>query len=92
MEIEHTDDGGKGAFFVMQENERVAELTYVWEGTDRIIIDHTFVHQTLNGKGIGRQLVGNAVEFAREKGIKIIPLCPFAHSVIQKVEEFKDVL
>ena len=31
-------------------------------------------------------------EYAREKGIKIIPLCPFAKSVFDKTPEFRDVL
>ena len=48
-----------------------------------------------NLKVIGRGGVGMDnidVEYAREKGIKIIPLCPFAKSVFDKTSEFKDVL
>jgi len=92
MEIQHKDDGKKGAFFVKSENKILAEMTYVWAGTDRIIIDHTEVSETLKGKGIGKQMVAKAVAFAREKAIKIIPLCPFAKSVFDKSTEFKDVL
>lgn len=92
MEILHQDDGIKGAFFVKQENKILAELTYVWAGTDRIIIDHTDVNAVLKGKGTGRQMIAKAVEFAREKSIKIIPLCPFARSVFDKVKEYHDVL
>jgi len=33
-----------------------------------------------------------AVEFAREKGKKIIPLCPFAKATFQKNEDLRDVL
>jgi predicted GNAT family acetyltransferase len=32
------------------------------------------------------------VEMAREKSIKIIPLCPFAASVFKKSDDIKDVL
>ncbi len=32
------------------------------------------------------------VKFARENKIKIIPLCPFAKSVFDRLEEIKDVL
>jgi predicted GNAT family acetyltransferase len=92
MDIDHKDDGSKGAFYVEQDKQLLAEMTYVWAGADRIIIDHTVVDQVLKGKGIGRQLVEKAVEFAREKGIKITPLCPFAKSVLEKVKEFNDVL
>jgi hypothetical protein len=37
-------------------------------------------------------MVLQAVAFAREKHIKIIPLCPFANSVFNKMPELSDVL
>lgn len=88
----HKDNNKKGKFYVEQANEIRAEMTYVWAGTDRIIIDHTDVHKALKGKGIGKQMVTKAVDFAREKKIKIVPLCPFARSVFDKIKEFNDVL
>jgi hypothetical protein len=53
---------------------------------------YTQVSDELKGQGAGKQLVNEAVEMAREKGIKILPLCPFAKSVFDKIKEFNDVL
>lgn len=92
MEVQQKDNGEKGAFFIEQEETQLAEMTYVWAGKDRIIIDHTEVDDLLKGKGAGKQMVSKAVDFAREKGISIIPLCPFAKSVFDKTLEFRDVL
>lgn len=92
MEILQKDNGQKGMFYIEQEGAIVAEMTYIWAGKDRIIIDHTVVNAALRGKSAGKQMVGKAVDFAREKGIKIMPLCPFAKSVFDKVTEFRDVL
>jgi uncharacterized protein len=92
MEVKQKDDTKKGAFFVEENDKMLAEMTYVWAGSDRIIIDHTEVANELAGKGVGKQMVTKAVEFARQKNIKIIPLCPFAKSVFAKVKEFNDVL
>jgi predicted GNAT family acetyltransferase len=92
MQILQQDNNSKGSFYIEQENQRVAEMTYVWAGTDRIIIDHTEVKPVLKGKGAGKQLVSAAVEYARTKGIKIVPLCPFAKSVFDKVPELRDLL
>lgn len=92
MEILQTDDGIRGMFYVEKEDLVLAEMTYVWAGTNRIIIDHTEVNEALAGKGIGKQMVTNAVIFARENNIKIIPLCSFAKSIFDKVKEFNDVL
>ncbi len=92
MEIKQEDNGKNGKFFIEVDPKILGEMTYVWAGTDRIIIDHTQVDESLKGKGAGKQMVAKAVEFARMKGISIIPLCPFAKSVFEKVTEFRDVL
>ncbi|MBK6836522.1 MAG: N-acetyltransferase [Bacteroidetes bacterium] len=92
MEIKHNDNGEKGAFYIEVNGKSVAEMTYVWAGTDRIIIDHTGVGEILKGKGAGKLMLAEAVKFARSKGIKIVPLCPFAKSVFDKTPEYNDVL
>lgn len=92
MEVQQKDNGEKGVFFIEQEGTQLAEMTYVWVGKVRIIIDHTEVNELLKGKGAGKQMVSKVVSFAREKGIRIIPLCPFAKSVFDKTPEFSDVL
>lgn len=92
MIVQQTDDQKKGAFFVEQDAERLAEMTYSWAGEDKFIIDHTDVSDTLRGQGIGRHLLEAAVNFAREKQVKIIPLCPYAKSVFDKDPTLHDVL
>jgi uncharacterized protein len=92
MEILQQDNGINGSFYIEQMGSKVAEMTYVWAGTQKIIIDHTEVGDALAGKGAGKQMVAAAVEFARSKDIKILPLCPFARSVFNKVKEYADVL
>lgn len=90
MKVQQEDTFTKGAFYIEEDNTRLAEMTYVWAG-DKIIIDHTEVSEKLKGQGAGRQLVAAAVNFARERNIKILPLCPFAKSVMDKTREYDDV-
>lgn len=92
MNIQHTDNGKKGSFFIELDHKQVAEMTYVWAGDAKIIIDHTNVDEVLKGKGAGKQMIEKAVEFARNKHLKIIPLCTFAKSVFEKVKAYADVL
>ena len=82
----------KGSFFIEIEGKQEAEMTFVFAGEDKIIIDHTGVNPGNEGKGLGKQMVAQAVTFARENNIKIIPLCPFAKKVFDKTPEFRDVL
>ena len=92
IQIQHEEAGQKGAFFIDLNGKRVGEMTYVKAGDTRIIIDHTEVGDELRGQGAGKKLVLAAVEMAREKGIKILPLCPFAKAVFEKTPEIGDVL
>jgi uncharacterized protein len=92
MKIQQKDDGITGMFFIDQDGENVAEMVYSWKGKDRIVIEHTGVDDVLKGKGAGKELVAKSVDFAREKGIRIIPICSFAKSVFDKTKEYEDVL
>ncbi len=92
MLIQQQDDGKKGTFYIAEEGKQLAEMTYVWAGANLFIVDHTEVDSSLEGKGVGKQLVQHAVEFAREKGLKMIPLCPFTKAVIDKTPAYRDVL
>ena len=85
-------DGNKGYFFIEVDGKQEAKMTFVFAGEAKIIIDHTEVNPGNNGKGFGKIMVLKAVEFAREKNIKILPLCPFAKSVFDKTPEIRDVL
>ncbi|MCL4162221.1 UNVERIFIED_CONTAM: hypothetical protein GTU68_004399 [Idotea baltica] len=67
-------------------------MTYTFAGSDKIIIDHTEVDESLRGKKVGNNLVEEAVKFAREKNIKILPLCPFAKHVMEKNSDYNDIL
>jgi hypothetical protein len=81
-----------GYFYIEDEGIIQAQMTFIFAGPKRIIIDHTEVQPANEGKGYGKQMVSAAVDFAREKHIKILPLCPFAKSVFDRTPEFRDVL
>ncbi|MDP7978307.1 GNAT family N-acetyltransferase [Bacillus sp. WLY-B-L8] len=79
-------------FYVGEENKKEAEIHYVPTGKEKIIVDHTFVSDNPRGQGVGEALVKKIVEFAREEGKVIIPLCPFAKSQIERNADYHDVL
>jgi predicted GNAT family acetyltransferase len=92
MEIIQKNYDDKGVFKAMDNGNEVGEMTYVWAGTDKFIIDHTHVNDSHANEGIGSKLVTKAVEYARKNDVKIIPLCPFASSVFKKNPDYMDVL
>lgn len=92
MNFKHEETESKGAFRLIQEGEKVAELTYSKAGPDKMIIDHTEVSDVVKGQGIGKKIVKQAVNFARENDLKVMPLCPFAKSVIERNADLQDVI
>lgn len=92
IEIKHKIEGTKGFFEAYVNGNKAGKLSYTSAGENKIIIDHTEVNVIYKGQNIGKQLVMNAVSFAREKHLKIIPLCPFAKSIFVKTESIQDLL
>ncbi len=91
-EVKLNSNDKNGFFYIDIDGKQEAKMTFVFAGEDKIIIDHTEVNPENEGKGFGKKMLTKAVEYARENNIKIIPLCPFAKSVFDKVAEFRDVL
>ncbi len=92
MKITHEKSNKKGSFLVEEKGERLGQLDYRSSAEGEITIYHTEVDTELRGEGIGGDLVAAAVEFAREKDLKIIATCPYARKVIAENPKFQDIL
>jgi predicted GNAT family acetyltransferase len=92
IQLEHLDDGKHGLYKAMEEGIEAGRLQYTWISENKFSIDHTEVDPDFGGKGIGKQLVLEAVKMAREKHLKIVPICPFAQRLFEKTKEFQDVI
>jgi predicted GNAT family acetyltransferase len=58
----------------------------------KIMFTHTGVPEAHEGKGIGTTLIRFALDAARERGLKVIPICPFFAAYMQKHAEVQDLL
>lgn len=92
IDFQHSSGETKGSFYLERDGEIKARITYSKLGTTQIIIDHTEVSDDLRGENIGKKLVKHAIDYAREHDLKVIPLCPFAKSIISRDESLQDVL
>lgn len=92
MHIEQVNHEKSGYFRAIDEDIEAGLMSYTWAGEGKFIIDHTEVNPAFSGQGVGKKLVMQAVAFARESKVKIMPLCPFAKSVFDKTSEIGDVL
>ena len=74
------DVGGKTAYITYRELDgRLLEL------------DHTYVPREFRGGGIASQLTVRALEYARERGCRVVPSCPFVAAYIERHPEYGDL-
>lgn len=77
--------------FEVENHGNTAYLEYVIaDGVMDIL--HTFVPSELEGKGIGSALVKQALEYARESHLNVVPTCPFVETFIIRHKEYEDLL
>jgi uncharacterized protein len=69
--------------FELVEDGKMAELVYRFDG-DRMVLVHTGVPEELEGRGLGGKLVQAAVDHAAERGIVLVPRCPFARGWLER--------
>lgn len=58
----------------------------------RIVFTHTKVPEAHEGQGIGSALIRFALNSARDRGLKVVPVCPFFAAYIHKHAEQQDLL
>jgi predicted GNAT family acetyltransferase len=77
--------------FELNLNAHLAVLTYrMSNGT--ILFDHTEVPPEIEGRGVASKLTQAALEFARSKNLRVVPLCWFVATYIDKHAEHQDLL
>lgn len=92
MTIQQEDNKERGAFYIEENGNRLAELAYTWRSDSIVSIDHTEVDESLEGKGVAKMLIEYAISFARETGIKFILYCPFAKVYFARHKEYSNLL
>ena len=58
----------------------------------KIMFTHTEVPPGHEGHGVGSTLIRAALASARERGLKVIPICTFFAAYMQKHEDVQDLL
>ena len=57
-------------------------------GNSTLDLHHTGVPDALSGRGIGTQLVRDALNWCGQNGTQVIPSCPFVADVIRRYPQY----
>jgi predicted GNAT family acetyltransferase len=77
--------------YELERDGETAFAAYSVDG-DSIVFDHTVVPETLEGRGVGSALVEGALDDARGRGLKVVPLCSFVKGWIERHPEAQDLV
>ncbi|HEY9574108.1 MAG TPA: GNAT family N-acetyltransferase [Lachnospiraceae bacterium] len=89
IEIRYEENNHRSVAY--EGEDMVGECTYYIIG-EVWAIDHTFVNSAYAGQGIAGKLVDEVLGRARERGVKVIPVCSYVKRVFEKKPEYRDLL
>ena len=77
--------------FEINQEGHTAELVYRLK-PGKIVLVHTGVPPELEGRGLAKELAVAGLAYAREHGLKVVPLCPFVASYVKRHPEYLDLI
>ena len=93
MKFENNNSGNGGFITLSKDTEEVGRLTYtIFPEDKKLVISFVLVHSKFEGRGMGKFLVEEAIRYAREHHWKIYPHCSYARSVMNRMDDAKDIL
>jgi uncharacterized protein len=88
--ISNVRDNTERHRFELEADGHVAFSNY--QRADGVLtILHTEVPKALEGRGIGSALIRGVLDIARSQGLKVVTVCPFAKSYVDRHPEYADL-
>lgn len=89
LDIKHDVD--KHLFYVKVKGGN-AELKYDRHKDNYLVYKETVVPNESRHLGVGSALVEHALDFAKNRGLKVVPTCSFVASYINAHPQYKDIV
>jgi len=88
-ELEINHNPAKNRFETWIDGE-LSKLDYS-EDRDTIVMMHVGVHPTHRGQGVAGKITRAALEYARGKSLRVIPMCSYVGAYIRRNPEYVDL-
>ena len=90
-EITIADNPDAGRYELHVGGDLAAFVTYRLTH-DRLVLVHTETLDAFAGHGVGGRLVKAVLDEARDRGLRVVPRCPFVASYIKEHPEYQDLV
>ena len=92
-ELELTlEDNGEAKQYQVKVDGYTPRIEYIRTNDEKIYLTHTEVPRSLEGRGIGSEIIRLALEDIKKQNLTLIPLCPFVASYIKKHPEWRELV
>jgi predicted GNAT family acetyltransferase len=89
IEIQHNKETSR---FLSIIDGSEAYLTYMKDGNDVLILNHTYVPFRLRGNNIAAKIVEYALIYARENNFKVVPACSYVRVFMERHKQYNDLI
>jgi predicted GNAT family acetyltransferase len=85
------DNPGESRYELLLDEHMVGEILYR-PAPNHVVLLHTEVLPSLEGKGLGARLVAGALDDIRARGLRVVPFCPFVRSYVRRHPDYADLV
>lgn len=78
--------------YVLEVDGKELGVARYQDESGRQVFTHTEVDASLEGQGMGSQLVREALDDARRRGKRIVPMCEFVAAYVNKHHAWDDII
>ena len=71
-------------------DNQLSKLDYMQDG-NTIVMTHVGVYPEHRGQGIAGKLTQVALEYAKERSFRVIPMCPYIAAYIRRNNQYEDL-
>ena len=71
-------------------DDKLSKLDYIQDGKN-FVITHVGVDPSLRGQGVAGKIVQVGLEYAKEKSLRVIPMCSYAAAYIRRHPEYAEL-
>jgi predicted GNAT family acetyltransferase len=91
MDLTISDAQAAGRYEAILDGQLAGVLEYVLKH-ERLALVHTGTMPGYEGRGVASALVRFALDDARRRGLRIIPICPYVRSYLERHPEDADIV
>lgn len=71
-------------------DDQLSKLDYIQDGKN-FVITHVGVHPDLRGHGLAGRITQVSINYAKEHGLRVVPMCSYAAAYIRRHPEYVEL-